>query len=150
MEFEFEGTVSREALEDAQKGRIARYLVCGTEVYVSEESAKQEERSYDRDKPLHIKDAAGLAFTMKATYYFSSRFFRVIDLLNADDYKPASNIREVMDCLPSSLERVSLLHESQIEFEDGDTAFVLTPLTKEEFEGLTELFALRIEKVYEL
>ena len=121
MEISLEGTVSKEVQEKAKSGEIFPHLVCGVDVYLNRDVAERDNQEIDESRQC----------PWDCSMFFWNRHYRIIDLRDPEDYNPCSDIEEVRDKLVRMKEKkggINVLHEPMLEQEDGESAYVLTPL----------------------
>lgn len=126
--------------ESAREGNIFPYVVCGVDVYRSPEAAIEDRTEIEISKPLSasLTDTAGLHFTAINTgLFFSGRHYRIVHLLDLEEYDSCSDIAEVKERIKKlRVEGSGLLKGSYLESLDTDCAYVLTPLNEGELEEL--------------
>ena len=136
MKIETFGTISPEVTELAKQCEIPRYLVCGVDVYSYSLPGPKAEPKKTGSKPEIV-----------------DHHYRVIDLIETDDYLPCTTIADLIAELRT---RISELTEDKLnfikekvdpltgqnkpgeilEFDDDESIFKLTSLTREEMEEL--------------
>lgn len=113
--------VSREVQEKAKNGEIYPHLICGVDLYLDRDVAERDGEKIDESRPC----------PEVRSMFFTGRHYRVIDLRDLEDYIPLGDIEEVRDYLVRLAEKpdgVNALREPVLEQEDGESAFMLTPL----------------------
>ncbi len=139
VEIELEGIVSSETIELARKGEIYPHLICGVDVYRTPEIAEEDGVEIDRSRPYFSMtgEAKPHFLSPETGMYFSGRYYRVINLLDLEDYDPHTTVSEVKERMKElKAKGAGFLTEKVLEVEDSDAAYVLTPLTDEEMSEL--------------
>ncbi len=140
MKIKLEGVVSNELVGAATEGRIYPYAVCGVDVYRRPEIALEDGVEIDRSRKLPFTVPLATGRVHKPEMFFSGRYYRVIHLLDSDDYDPQSTVADLRSRMMELEARgTGLLDEEFLEQEDGDTAYVLTPLYDSELAELMKL-----------
>jgi len=133
MEITLEGVVSREIIEAAEKGKIYPHLVCGVDVYMRPEIAAQDGLEINQSKPYPMKKNISLSEVI----FFSDRYYRIIHLLDPDKYDSQTTITDVRNRMKEiQAKGAGFLKHSVIEQENKDAAYVLTPLSDQEYQEL--------------
>ena len=121
MEISLEGTISKEVQEMARRGEVYPYLVCGVDLYVNRDAAGRDCAEIDESRQC----------PWDLSLFFTGRHYRIVDLRNPGNYSPCSSIDDVRDNLVRlnvQESGVNTLREPVFELEDGESAYVLTPL----------------------
>ncbi len=127
MIIKLEGLVSDEIVKIATEGRCFPHAICGVNVYRRPEIATEDEVEIDRSRPCAWAD----------DMFFSGRHYQVIHLLNLDEYDPQSTIPELRArMMQLKAKGAGFIDEDVLEQKDGDTAYVLTPLSDSEWTKL--------------
>ena len=135
------GLIPSELTEQAKKGEIPQYFVCKVEVYRSISCAKRDNIKPDLSRHLEIRDPKDPKKIIERNrdHYFTSRFYRVIDLTNPDEYIPCSDLPELRQELKQrSAKGINYLKEKTeiLEREEIDASYVLTSLMDTELSDL--------------
>ena len=124
-----EGLVSNEMREDAKEGTINPYAVCGVDVYRRPEIAEEDGMGIDESRVCKWADHL----------YFSGRHYRIIHLLDSNEYDTRSTIAELKGRLKELNARgAEFLRRSILEQCDVNTAYVLTRLSADELSELKD------------
>lgn len=127
MEIVLEGIVSGELVRAATEGRVYPHAVCGVDVYRRPEIATEDDVEIDRSRPCTWDDGM----------FFSGRHYRVIHLLDFDEYDPQSTVADLRARMKElKVKGAGFLDDDILEQEDRDTAYVLTPLYGSEMDEL--------------
>ncbi len=137
MKIVIEGIIESEIVESAKKGEIYPHVICGVDLYRTKEAALEDEAKIDlsRPFPFEINSATGLYLTREM--YFSNRHYRILHLLNQEEYDPQTTIADVIDRMKElQAKGAGFVSKDVLEQEDVDTAYVLTPLDVTELKEL--------------
>ncbi|MBI2125572.1 hypothetical protein HYU08_03380 [Candidatus Woesearchaeota archaeon] len=137
MEIALEGILSAELVEKASRQNM-NYLVCGVDVYRRPEIAAENNISIDRSRRLPFEFPGTLHFVRnRPEMFFSGRHYRIISLDDLNEYDPYTTIADVKGRLRElQVDGFGFLIEEYLEIEDGEVAYVLTPLTDQEMDKL--------------
>ena len=137
MEIALEGILSAELVEKA-KGQNMNYLVCGVDVYRRPEIAAEDNVSIDQSRRLPFEFLGTLHFVRnRPEMFFSGRHYRIISLDGLNEYDPYTTIADAKGRLNElQVDGFGFLIEEHLEIEDGEVAYVLTPLTDQEMDKL--------------
>ena len=113
------GIIESNIVNAARAGKIFPHMVCGVDVYKRPETALEDNGQIDQLK----------SYSPESDMFFSGRHYRIIHLLDPDEYDPRSTIAEVKNQARQLRMRGAgvLLHDV-LEQQDRDVAYVLTPL----------------------
>jgi hypothetical protein len=127
MEIVLEGVVSNELVKAATEGRIYPHAICGVDLYRRPEIAVEDGVEIDQSRPCPWAD----------DMFFSGRHYRIIHLLDSDEYDLQSTVADLRAKMIELKSRgTGFLNNDVLEQEDGDTAYVLTPLYDSELDEL--------------
>ena len=127
MEIVLEGIIPNEIVKEAKEGKIHPYVVCGVDVYRTPEIAAEDKVELDKSKPCK----------WNIDMFFSGRHYRVLHLLDSDEYDPQSTIADLRSrIMELKAKGTNFLLEDVLEQDDWDTAYVLTPLYDSELSEL--------------
>lgn len=137
MEIMLEGIVSNKDVQAAKEGRIYPHVICGVDVYRRPEIAIEDNVEIYKSRPLPFKISFANGMFDKPDMFFSGRHYQVIHLLDLEEYDPQSTVADLRArMMELKAKGAGFLKENVLEQEDGDTAYVLTPLTDSEMDQL--------------
>lgn len=140
MKIVLDTIIPKELVKVAIDGKIYPYVVCGVDVYRRPEIAVKDRVGIDQSRPFPFKIPLATGMRHESDMFFSNRHYRVIHLLDSENYDTQLTVADLRTrVIQLKAKGAGLLNGVILEQEDGDTAYVLTPLHNSELSQLMRL-----------
>ncbi len=136
MEIIIEGPYDQ-IINEAKSGKIPKHLVVGIEVYRTPECAKEDKVKIDLTRKFSYGEVRHLLSKSIIDYFFSSRFYEIIDLTDIKNYISCCDIAELKaQLMVNEIGKANFLDYNFVNGETEKALYLHTPLKEKELSDL--------------